>query len=281
MPLAVCATPIGNLDDVTLRLLAELRESELVLCEDTRVTRSVLLERHGIGAAAQLPRAQRGAARRGGAPAAHERSGSRSSRTRGSRRQRSRRAARRGCARRRRAGDGAAGAVGRRDRARRGGARRRALPVRRVPAPRRACAALALEELARWPRPPWRSSRRSACRARLPRSPPFSPSGRRPSVASRRSSTKRWRAAPPAGGALRGATEGGTRAGPRARRGGGRVRPTQRMPPRRSASSSRPGYRAGAPPSSSRGSLDSHATPSTSALCNKRVTISPQSRLQG
>ena len=32
-----------------------------------------------------------------------------------------------------------------------GGARRRALPVRRVPAPRRACAALALEELARWP----------------------------------------------------------------------------------------------------------------------------------
>ena len=49
MPLAVCATPIGNLDDVTLRLLAELRESELVLCEDTRVTR-VLLERHGIEA---------------------------------------------------------------------------------------------------------------------------------------------------------------------------------------------------------------------------------------
>jgi 16S rRNA (cytidine1402-2'-O)-methyltransferase len=49
MPLAVCATPIGNLDDVTLRLLTELREAELVLCEDTRVTR-VLLERHGIDA---------------------------------------------------------------------------------------------------------------------------------------------------------------------------------------------------------------------------------------
>ncbi len=48
MPLAVCATPIGNLEDVTLRVLAELREAELVLCEDTRRTR-VLLARHGIG----------------------------------------------------------------------------------------------------------------------------------------------------------------------------------------------------------------------------------------
>ncbi len=49
MPLAVCATPIGNLEDVTLRVLRELREAELVLCEDTRRTR-VLLERHGIAA---------------------------------------------------------------------------------------------------------------------------------------------------------------------------------------------------------------------------------------
>ncbi|MBA3401130.1 MAG: 16S rRNA (cytidine(1402)-2'-O)-methyltransferase [Actinobacteria bacterium] len=49
MPLAVCATPIGNLDDITLRVLAELREADLVLCEDTRHTR-VLLERHGIEA---------------------------------------------------------------------------------------------------------------------------------------------------------------------------------------------------------------------------------------
>jgi 16S rRNA (cytidine1402-2'-O)-methyltransferase len=49
MPLAVCATPIGNLDDVTLRVLAELREADVVLCEDTRHTR-VLLERHGIKA---------------------------------------------------------------------------------------------------------------------------------------------------------------------------------------------------------------------------------------
>jgi 16S rRNA (cytidine1402-2'-O)-methyltransferase len=47
--LAVCATPIGNLDDVTLRVLEELRSADLVLCEDTRHTR-VLLDRHGIRA---------------------------------------------------------------------------------------------------------------------------------------------------------------------------------------------------------------------------------------
>jgi 16S rRNA (cytidine1402-2'-O)-methyltransferase len=49
MPLAVCATPIGNLEDVTLRVLRELREADVVLCEDTRHTRR-LLERHGIEA---------------------------------------------------------------------------------------------------------------------------------------------------------------------------------------------------------------------------------------
>jgi 16S rRNA (cytidine1402-2'-O)-methyltransferase len=47
VPLAVCATPIGNLDDVTLRLLEELRSADMILCEDTRHTR-VLLDRHGI-----------------------------------------------------------------------------------------------------------------------------------------------------------------------------------------------------------------------------------------
>jgi 16S rRNA (cytidine1402-2'-O)-methyltransferase len=47
--LAVCATPIGNLDDVTLRVLAELRQADLVLCEDTRRTRK-LLDRHGVAA---------------------------------------------------------------------------------------------------------------------------------------------------------------------------------------------------------------------------------------
>jgi len=47
MPLVVCATPIGNLEDVTLRVLAELRAADVVLCEDTRHTRG-LLTRHGI-----------------------------------------------------------------------------------------------------------------------------------------------------------------------------------------------------------------------------------------
>jgi 16S rRNA (cytidine1402-2'-O)-methyltransferase len=49
MPLVVCATPIGNLADVTLRVLDELRAADVVLAEDTRHTR-VLLERHGISA---------------------------------------------------------------------------------------------------------------------------------------------------------------------------------------------------------------------------------------
>src|SRR6266705_3329214 len=49
MSLAVCATPIGNLDDVTLRVLDELGSADVVLCEDTRHTRG-LLERHGIRA---------------------------------------------------------------------------------------------------------------------------------------------------------------------------------------------------------------------------------------
>ncbi|GIU94298.1 MAG: ribosomal RNA small subunit methyltransferase I [Gaiellaceae bacterium] len=47
--LAVCATPIGNLDDVTLRVLDELRRADVVLCEDTRRTR-ILLDRHGVAA---------------------------------------------------------------------------------------------------------------------------------------------------------------------------------------------------------------------------------------
>jgi len=49
VPLAVCATPIGNLEDVTLRVLRELAEADVVLAEDTRHTRG-LLERHEIQA---------------------------------------------------------------------------------------------------------------------------------------------------------------------------------------------------------------------------------------
>jgi len=47
VPLSVCATPIGNLEDVTLRVLRELGEADVVLCEDTRRTRA-LLSRHGL-----------------------------------------------------------------------------------------------------------------------------------------------------------------------------------------------------------------------------------------
>ena len=54
MPLAVCATPIGNLDDVTLRVLDELRAAAVVLAEDTRHTRG-LLDRHGIQAPGSEP----------------------------------------------------------------------------------------------------------------------------------------------------------------------------------------------------------------------------------
>jgi 16S rRNA (cytidine1402-2'-O)-methyltransferase len=49
MPLVVCATPIGNLEDVTLRVLDELRSADVILCEDTRHTRG-LLERYDIPA---------------------------------------------------------------------------------------------------------------------------------------------------------------------------------------------------------------------------------------
>ena len=47
--LVICPTPIGNLEDVTLRVLAALREANIVACEDTRRTR-VLLDRYGVKA---------------------------------------------------------------------------------------------------------------------------------------------------------------------------------------------------------------------------------------
>ncbi len=45
--LVVCPTPIGNLDDITARVVDTLRGADVIACEDTRTT-AVLCERHGI-----------------------------------------------------------------------------------------------------------------------------------------------------------------------------------------------------------------------------------------
>jgi 16S rRNA (cytidine1402-2'-O)-methyltransferase len=40
--LVLCPTPLGNLEDVTLRVLRVLRESDVIFAEDTRVTKTLL-----------------------------------------------------------------------------------------------------------------------------------------------------------------------------------------------------------------------------------------------
>lgn len=51
--LYVISTPIGNLSDITLRALDVLKSSDIILCEDTRVS-SKLLAKHGIKAALKV-----------------------------------------------------------------------------------------------------------------------------------------------------------------------------------------------------------------------------------
>ena len=54
---SVIGTPIGNLGDITLRALETLKHADLILCEDTRMTKK-LLSHYGISKQTQSYHAQ-------------------------------------------------------------------------------------------------------------------------------------------------------------------------------------------------------------------------------
>ena len=58
----VIATPIGNLEDITLRAIRTLKEVDIVLCKDTRVTKR-LFDKHGINTQMLSYHAQSGEAK--------------------------------------------------------------------------------------------------------------------------------------------------------------------------------------------------------------------------
>jgi 16S rRNA (cytidine1402-2'-O)-methyltransferase len=51
--LYIVSTPIGNLDDITIRAIQTLKNSNIILCEDTRISRK-LLAKHSITAKLQV-----------------------------------------------------------------------------------------------------------------------------------------------------------------------------------------------------------------------------------
>ncbi|MDD3466750.1 MAG: SAM-dependent methyltransferase, partial [Campylobacterales bacterium] len=42
MPLTFVPTPLGNLEDITFRSLKTIESSEVVFCEDTRVSKKLI-----------------------------------------------------------------------------------------------------------------------------------------------------------------------------------------------------------------------------------------------